>query len=258
VNTISDGLAGNDYRDGSEAPVAYATFARRVRALITDMLVQVTGIVVIVIVGGFLPNNDVVGRALMLAFVAVLVLYEPLLVWRYGSTVGHRLANLRVVADATGGNPGFLRALARFLIKGVLGLFSFLTMTLTRRHQAVHDTLTHTTVQVRDLERANAGDFVEERIDLELPGTPSRGRRLAAILAYLVMVYVLMVSALLVVLSSDCAQQNICTAGESALQTALGLMWLAASAAVIVFGWHARLWGARRRVAPTEVNAPEA
>jgi hypothetical protein len=86
------------------------------------------------------------------------VLYEPLLVaWR-GGTIGHFATNLRVVGPA-GGNPSFARAFARYVVKTALGLPSFISMTLTRRHQAVHDVLTRTTVQIRDSSRARPGDY---------------------------------------------------------------------------------------------------
>ena len=113
------------------------------------------------------------------------------MVARYGGTLGHRVVNLRVVNDATGGNPGFLRALARFVIKTALGILSFTTMALTRRHQAMHDSLTHTTVQVRDLSRARPTDYSVER-EAEIEGLPSRGRRLAVIAAYLVALFVVL------------------------------------------------------------------
>jgi uncharacterized RDD family membrane protein YckC len=48
----------------------------------------------------------------------------------------------------TGSWPSFGRAFVRFLIKTILGVISFFTMELSRRHQAVHDLLTHTTVHV--------------------------------------------------------------------------------------------------------------
>ena len=84
----------------------------------------------------------------------VLVLYEPILVSRMGGTLGHYFTNLRVVDDRSGGNIGFARACARVVIKGVLGLYSFVILAATRRNQAVHDLLTRSTVQIRDPAKA--------------------------------------------------------------------------------------------------------
>jgi uncharacterized RDD family membrane protein YckC len=98
------------------------------------------------------------GRVLVV-LVYALILYEPIMVWGYSATIGHRVTNLRVIDEGSGGNPGLLKSLARFAIKTLLGLVSFLTMALTRRYQAVHDLLTHTTVQIRDLALAAPDDY---------------------------------------------------------------------------------------------------
>ena len=65
-------------------------------------------------------NN--VGRILGFTFVAILLLYEPVLVPLTGGIVGHYLCNLRVIDDRTGGNISVLKAAARALIKSVLGI----------------------------------------------------------------------------------------------------------------------------------------
>jgi hypothetical protein len=131
-------------------------------------------------------NN--VGRVLGFTFVAVLVLYEPVLVPLTGGTVGHYLCNLRVVDDRTGGNIGVLKAAARTLIKSVLGIYSFITMGTTLRHQALHDVLTRSTVQIRNLADAKAYHYSAERT---ISGVPSRMRRASVIILYLIVLYLL-------------------------------------------------------------------
>jgi len=101
---------------------AYATFTRRLRALVIDSAVLVAGLVVIVLASELTRDVPGSGRVLAAALFAMILLYEPLMVWRLGGTVGHRATNLRVVDDASGGNPGLLRAAARFWIKAALGL----------------------------------------------------------------------------------------------------------------------------------------
>ena len=62
--------------------------------------------------------------------------------------------NLRVVDNRSGGNVSLLKALARLVVKGVLGIFSFFSMNLSRRHQAIHDILTRSSVQIKNPSRA--------------------------------------------------------------------------------------------------------
>lgn len=122
----------------------FARFSRRLKAMFLD------GIVVLALIFGAAllathMRDDGLSRALGLAVIAAVLLYEPVMVSRFGGTIGHNAMNLRVVDDAHGGNVGFLKAVARFLIKGAIGLYSFIAMAATRRNQAFHDLLTHST-----------------------------------------------------------------------------------------------------------------
>ena len=142
---------------------AYASFARRLQALTIDLVIVTFAFVAIAMLGDFARNVPGSGRVVVVAIYALLFLYEPVLVWRFGATLGHRAANLRIVDDVSDGPPTFWRSCARFAVKAVLGLYSFATMAFTRRHQAIHDMLTHTTVQIRDLGVAAPGDYHPER-----------------------------------------------------------------------------------------------
>lgn len=218
---------------------AYANFTRRFQGLALDAVVVLTGVVVIAVVSDMTRDVPGSGRAAMAALLGLIFLYEPVMVARYGGTLGHRVVNLRVVDDATGGNPGFLRALARFVIKTALGILSF------GRHQAVHDSLTHTTVQLRDLSRARPTDYSVERDAVEIEGLPSRGRRLAVIAAYMVALFVALATVSGLLLPDTCLNGIHCTAGQELASTALGFAWLALSVLSIIAGWRGRLPGAR-------------
>jgi uncharacterized RDD family membrane protein YckC len=249
--------AGPAPDDPVETPTAYASFTRRFRALVIDSAVVCGAFVVLVVLGEMARDVPGSGRALGISLYALLLLYEPVLVARRGGTVGHGAANLRVVDERTGENPRFLRALSRYVLKTLLGLPSFLAMALTRRHQAVHDVLTRTTVRVRDIERASPIDFHYERVQVEPAGAPSRLRRVLVALAYVAGSYVLMSVVSFFVLSDDCVAGAVCTAADDLRATVLGLAWLGAAAASVVAAWRARLWGCRGRprVEPGELPA---
>jgi uncharacterized RDD family membrane protein YckC len=149
----------------------YATFPRRLNALSVDALIL---IVFSVVVFSLLPSGaERPALRLSLAFLwwGTLLLYEPVMVTWFGGTLGHRLLNLRVVDDNTGGNPGLMKALGRFLIKGLLGVASFVSMSFARRHQALHDMMTRSTVQVRDPSKAAPHHYVLDREPPPPPGT---------------------------------------------------------------------------------------
>jgi uncharacterized RDD family membrane protein YckC len=151
-----------DGEDDSPVPV-YAAINLRARAFLIDAVVVGGGLALLIVLSLFLEDVPGFGRMFVMLFWALALLYEPLLVWRRGATIGHRRANIQVVSDATGGSPGFVTAFFRFLIKGFLGFPSFLAMAFTRRHQSVHDYLTRTTVQLRDPSIARSFDMVFDR-----------------------------------------------------------------------------------------------
>lgn len=222
---------------------AYATFGRRLRALVIDWIVLATVVVVIVIVGDAMRHVPGSGRVLVVMLYA-LILYEPIMVWRYGATIGHQATNLRVVDDVSGGNPGFFKSLARFVMKVLLGLYSFATMATTRRRQAVHDVMTHTTVQVRDMSKAVDGDYYvapEEPSDLVMPPP---WRRVIAIVLYLVITFVGGAASFGFVAGLLGYQD------DNAVTHVFSITWLASTVLTVMLGWNGQLPGARRRRSP--------
>lgn len=241
--------------DHGAAPV-FGTFSRRFQAMLWDAGVVLAAVAATIAFGAVAQDLPGVGRIMIVALVAELVLYEPLMVARFGGTLGHRRLNLRVVDEATGGNPGFLRSVARYLVKVVLGLPSFTTMALTRRHQAVHDRLTATTVRVRDLALARPADFQYERALPDPALLPSRRRRVAVIGAYLVAGFVALAVVMDSTLSEPCMMIDECSAGDTVLEQVLGLAWMGLSIGAVIAGWRGQLPGARRRTAAA--NEPAA
>ncbi|MES2306996.1 MAG: RDD family protein [Gemmatimonadota bacterium] len=144
----------------AEAERYYASFPRRLNALSIDLLILIAYSAVIFAI---LPAGS--AQSPLRPILAVLwwggvFLYEPLTVAFLGGTFGHQLQNLRVVDNRTGGNIGLPKAVARTLVKMLLGIFSFLSMSFSKRHQAIHDILTHSSVQLRDPGKAQPTHYV--------------------------------------------------------------------------------------------------
>jgi len=238
-----------------EAPVTpapkYARFSRRFRGIVLDWMILMA------ILFGALTlastvRSDTLSRGLGIMVIAALLLYEPILVSLTGSTVGHYLTNLRVVDERSGGNVSFLKACARVVIKGVLGLYSFVTLAATRRNQAVHDLLTKSTVQIRDPAKASPGQYVNERIGTVDTSLPSPWRRAATICVYLVLMFVAYIATVMGLIAagvtSKACMENAsrCSTGERFLDTAAAVLILLLMALIIARGWRGRLFGARK------------
>ena len=236
------------------SPHLYARFSRRFWALALDGVVYLVSIVLLIVVIEAAHGGARVAFLLWLGF---LCLYEPVLVWRRGATLGHRAANLRVVDQRTGGNPTFLRAFGRFWLKAFVGLLAFAFMGTTRRHQALHDLAAGTTVEIKDPAKALPEHFVGERDPLPAEGLPSRLRRVVVILAYSVVSWLLLGITLITTESEQCLEHYTCSPEERLLGNILGLVFAGVLAACIIFGWTGRLLGARRtRIAPTTPPDP--
>jgi uncharacterized RDD family membrane protein YckC len=227
------------------APILYARFWRRVQALALDTLVVMTLLVVTVLGADVMRATGGVGRVMVALVVAEMLLYEPLLVWRFGATLGHRWMNLRIVDERTGGHPTLARAALRFVAKTVLGIASFTTMALTTRHQAVHDRVAGTTVRIRDVARASPWEFHVEREPSAEEGLPSRLRRTVAIIVYATGVYVAYALVVVASVSASCLDRDVCTGAERVAATALSFVWLLAIVGIVIAGWRGRLPGAR-------------
>lgn len=234
---------------------AYATFTVRARALVIDAAVIAAGLIVLVLLGSFTESLRGSGLATVIGIFALLLLYEPVLVSLYGATLGHRWSNLRVISDSTGNPPSFVVAFLRFILKTILGFPSFFTMAFTRRHQALHDLLTRTTVQLRDVAIAQDFEYVNERA--EDPGVmmPAPWRRLAVSFLYLIAAFVVSNLLTVAILSRQCVLHDSCGSGDRAVSVTIGGVFLLLIPLILILGWQGRLPGARRRVLVPNVDA---
>ncbi len=117
----------------------YANLPSRVKALCVDQFLLIVAMYAVSEVLALF--QEVPDGIRIFAFVALFVLYEPLFVSIYGGTIGHSFAKITVrKSEDTSQKISFIAALIRFLVKIVLGVISFFT--LTKKHpQAIHDEL---------------------------------------------------------------------------------------------------------------------
>jgi uncharacterized RDD family membrane protein YckC len=243
-------IATTEAAAGPEPERAYARFLPRLRAIIIDSIILLVVMFAALMIAS-MAGSDNLARPLGFAVAAFWLLYEPLFVAFAGGTLGHRMANLRVVDDRTGGNVSFLKAVARSIIKGLLGWVSFITMLTTRRSQAVHDLLTQSTVQIRDISRAGAKTFVHERTEFASPSMPSWKRRGLIVLVYAATVTglcfaIAMGLADMEVVSSECLENDVCNRKDELIFSGIALVWIVGCVVALVLGWRGLLYGARR------------
>ena len=232
---------------------AYARFMRRAQGVFIDAIVFMV-IIAAALIAAVSFGSDNVGRILGITVVASWLLYEPVLVSMTGGTIGHHVYNMRVVDDR-GGNVSFIKAVVRMIIKSVLGWYSFIAMAATSRHQAVHDLVTKSTVQIRNLATAKPHHFSGKDEAFAAPGMPSRRRRMLLILAFVTCWFAVCWLALVGLVSAGlisvrCINTDFCSASETMWIDGVGLAWLGVTALIVFLGWRGRLWGGRAQRQP--------
>lgn len=237
--------------------VLYGRFPRRIQAVVVDGAILTCLLLLGPTLAGALP--DAAARAVNRTVLLSILLYEPVLVSVRGGTVGHALLNLKVVSARTGGRLPFHRALIRFATKTVFGIFSFLFIALTARHQALHDMAAAAVVQVRDRSRARPGEFATERVFDDEPAARASGlRRAGAAAVYLVGVFLLISVMSALAASAECLNAGVCTSAEDNAFAVLFTVWVGVSGAILVLAWRGRLPGARHHLSGgVEGEAPE-
>ncbi len=204
-----------------EDEALYARFPRRLQAMSADAFL---GLVVfyLAVAAASATGSSALVRVVWILLIVLFLAYEPLMVSRFGATLGHRFANLDVVRESDGGRLSGGTALLRWLLKSVVGIPSFVAMLVTARHQALHD----------------------------------RWRRALVIGGYAALVYVATSIVAGLMASEMCLLSGICSPGEETVLAAAGLVWLVATCLLALVEWRGLLPGARARRIPV-VQAEE-
>jgi len=237
-----------DAGPASTAPdIRYARLSRRLQALVVDVAVYLTmpagaALVALAAADGR-PHRPLAWALGVAAF-----LYEPALVTWRGATIGHASKGVRVLALATGQPPAFPRALGRFAAKLATGPLAAPLVSLTPRHQALHDLLAGTVVEVRDGPHGSVrrDAYPPAARGTRAPITAQRIARRVTLTAAWSMLLALAVAGLVDVAASDaCIEARSCTGGEIAVLALAGQAWALTQYALLWFGLGGRLPGAR-------------
>jgi len=116
----------------------YATLLKRVKAAIVDFLVLMgLGLAVSTILSKFENVPDFVR---VILFILIFILYDPIFTSTIGATIGHLFLGLRIRrSNDENRKIIFPIAIARFILKALLGWISLLTISVLKKKKAIHD-----------------------------------------------------------------------------------------------------------------------
>lgn len=229
----------------------YPSIPARIKAAEIDALITLGFIAVLL--GAYLA----MGRetpVIILVCVAVLLLYEPVLVSRRGQTIGHKIMGFRIIDSITRTNVSFSKSLWRFVLKSVLGIVSLVGALFERRQQFLHDRIAGSMAVRSDVSAAQIelldkmydapGDTGERRLVM-----PSLKRRVGFILLYGLGAFILL-GVLVDMLFPDCSTEGP-TVGEHCyiVESITDGLLVALLVAVIAIGLKGGLPGVRKLIA---------
>jgi uncharacterized RDD family membrane protein YckC len=119
--------------------VSYPSFSRRYFGIVIDVLCVVLFMYLLVKVAGA-ELDATTGPLVFLAFGFT---YEPLLTI-YGATLGQLLMRYRIRRLDSMARISWFQAYVRLVIKGLLGVFSIITVATRKDRRAIHDMLART------------------------------------------------------------------------------------------------------------------
>ena len=123
----------------------YANVSNRVKAVVIDGIVLFA--LMFIVTEIFVYFENVPNAFRIIAFISIFFLYDPILISRYGATIGHSYSKIAVKKeDDPVKNLPFHKAIIRFMLKAALGWISLLTVTGSRKRQAIHDSLVNSIV----------------------------------------------------------------------------------------------------------------
>lgn len=231
----------------NENQVFYPRLMRRIRAVLTDSIIIGLAIPASLIAVSYLGLR---GKSVAAALVLIIFILEPVLVAFTGGTLGHHWQGVKVVNGKTLARVGLLRATLRFLLKIPLGFLSLVIVLTSRRHQGIHDFLTGSLVVIKDPRAMPAHEVLSEhRVEDVGYVYPSKIRRVVTVLVYLVLYYLLLVLFMSFLLLDYCSSSGDCDINEFNFSLIFQFIWLLGIGAIILRGWHGRLWGCRRKAA---------
>lgn len=123
----------------------YASLATRIKGLVIDSIV----ILIFIFIGSLILSlfNHVHDAIKISLFLFIFFFYDPLFTSLFGATIGHMFIAVRVKRnDDETKNLTLPVAFLRFVVKTSLGWISFLTISKSKKHRAIHDMVANSVV----------------------------------------------------------------------------------------------------------------
>jgi len=232
--------------------LSYPRLLRRVQAVLIDSLIVPITVIGLISFSGVIDIEQAWWIKAILLFGPIIIL-EPGLVAFTGGTVGHHLLKLKVRRTRRNKNIDIFSALIRFILKFFLGWLSLLTITSSKKHQAIHDFTVGSIVVNKSSQSLPVHESLSERI-IEEPGYkyPSKLLRIFMAIIYSLVISILMIVLFTILFSIDCSESNLCLIVQIIVYYTIYIAWIISLGVIISYCWRSRVYGCRRKPMQTK------
>jgi uncharacterized RDD family membrane protein YckC len=228
------------------ATITYPRLIKRVRAVLIDSVLTIIAIATSLSVGSAIGVSS--GIAKIMLIVSPILILDPILVSLTGGTIGHHLMGIRVTRIDGLSRINMVAATVRFIVKALLGWFSFIFVLTTSKHQAIHDLVAHSIVINKNPQGLASYDVLTERLPQNDPYVyPSAWRRFLIIVTYWILYTIILSTCSAIFISQSCLDHQHCSESEAITSFTLSLLLLLGIGWITVRGWRGRLYGGRRK-----------
>ncbi|MBV1907758.1 MAG: RDD family protein [Kangiellaceae bacterium] len=220
---------------------SYPKLFLRIQAMLWDSAILGIFFITIAILSSKNSVNNEVLRALIIVVPALSL--EPLLVYFSGSSIGHRIAGIKISHVNTDKNLSLLQCYGRFITKLILGIYSLIALVFTRKHQALHDLLSKSIVVFIDENKAPANHKLTERNTEYRTEKPSWIRRVVVTVIYIILFFVLLSIVSAGLIPAGCIEFNVCSENEVLLLDLIGYLLIGVTLTLLIMGSICKLPG---------------
>ncbi len=238
--------------------ILYPSIPNRVKASLIDSVVLLTSAVLIMTIYFFIGIESPI---IALVVSSVFLLYEPLFVSIKGQTLGHQLMHFKVVDKHSISHISFSKAIVRYLIKFILGMFSLGWAFFTNRQQSLHDLITKSVVVSVDIPLESYKStglpelpYASSQDDWILP---TRKRRVVFSIVWYAVSFFFLSFIYGIFAPPECLEDGNSINYCNRIEIILGYAVIGALVVCLILGSKGFLPGARKKIGSQQTDAPD-
>jgi uncharacterized RDD family membrane protein YckC len=227
----------------------FPSVGTRLKASVIDGILVISFIAVL---GSVYSMARYESPLISLIIFTILFGYEPIMVWKRGMTVGHQIMGIRVIDTHNKTNITLKKAMLRFIVKSLLGSFSFVWALFSDSQKTLHDLITKSQVIYKsvsldklkeiDFSKTNDSSFSPQYIQ------QSKIKRFAITFLWELIAFIFVCIMFAFFYPKECLESNnrIADLNCQTYDMILSIVWGSITIIVLIFGSSGRLPGAKR------------